>query len=273
MHADHFADQLRIMGALEDGPATDRVLDAFRAVPREAFAGPGPWRFRTPLAGFTLPVQTTADSDPKWLYHAVLLVLDEEKGINIGDPGFWSRHFARADIQPGARILQVGAGVGYYTAILAELVGSEGHVLAYEVEPGLAERASANLADRPNVEVRHGNAATDLSQTQEFDLVVAFAGVTHVPERWSSRLAPGGRLLVPLTGDDWWGAMILASRADDGFDAVTLGDVGVYPCAGARTERLSSHVAELLAEPAHRTGWRFRIVGTGEEARLVPEAA
>ncbi|MEO0916551.1 MAG: hypothetical protein AAFY31_06150 [Pseudomonadota bacterium] len=109
MNADSFADQIRILGGLQDSPATDRVLDAFRAVPREAFAGKGPWTFRSPHEGFTLPVQQTPDANPKWLYNSVLIVLDQEKGINIGDPVFWARRLVRANVQPGTRVLQVGA--------------------------------------------------------------------------------------------------------------------------------------------------------------------
>lgn len=257
MHADRYADQLRILGALDAGPATERVLDAFRSVPRETFVGPGPWRYLSPLAGFTLPVRETPDADPKWLYNAILLVLDEDKGINIGDPGLWSRLLARADVKTGARILQVGAGVGYYTAILAQLSGPEGHVLAYEVEGGLAERATANVADWPNVEIRHGNAATDLDGENKFDLIVAFAGVTHVPEAWSTSLAADARLLIPLTGNKWWGAMILASQTDEGFSGVTLGRCGFYPCAGARDDALSARVTELFTDPSRLADWRF----------------
>ena len=273
MNAENSADQLRIMAGLESNPATDRVLDAFKAVPREAFAGPGPWKVRSPLAGFTLPVRETPDADPKWLYHSVLVALDEEKGINIGDPGLWSRLLARADVRRGTRILQVGAGVGYYTAILAELAGAEGSVLAYEVEAELAERATANLADRPNVEVRHGNAATDLDGEDAFDFVVAFAGVTHVPAAWSSRLAPNAGLLLPLTGEEWWGAMILARQLGGGFDAVTLGRCGFYPCVGARDDALAGRVTELFAEPSHFMDWRLRIVEDGDGVRIEPAAA
>lgn len=270
MHAGQFADQLRILGALDAGPATDRVLDAFRAVPREAFAGPGPWRYRSPLAGFTLPVRETPDADPKWLYNAVLVVLDEEKGINIGDPSLWSRLLVCADVKTGAHILQVGAGVGYYTAILAHLAGSEGRVLAYEVEAALAERAAANVADRPNIEIRHGNAATDLDGEDRFDLIVAFAGVTHVPVAWSTRLAPGARLLLPLTGDKWWGAMILASQTDEGFEGVTLGRCGFYPCVGARDDTLAARVTELFTNPSHLTDWRLRMINEEDGIRLEP---
>ena len=123
MHAEHFIDQLRVLAALDDNPATNRTLQAFRSVAREDFAGEGPWKLRSALADVMLPPRLTADADPKWLYHSVLVVLDEEKGINIGDPSLWVGLLARMDVQPGARVLQVGAGVGYYTAILRELVG------------------------------------------------------------------------------------------------------------------------------------------------------
>lgn len=272
MYGAQFADHLRIMAALADGPSTDRVLAAFVAVPREAFAGPGPWKYRSPHEGFSLPVRETPDADPKWLYHPVLIVLDEAKGINIGDPGFWVRHFITADIQPGTRILQVGAGVGYYTAILSHLAGPAGQVVAYEVEPDLAARATENLSERPNTEVRHGNAATDLSGDAPFDLVVSFAGLTHVPGNWSSHLAPGARILAPLTGANWWGAMMLAHPCEGGYEAVTLGPVGVYPCAGARDENLATQIADLFSDRTRLRDWRLRLLGVDGDMRLEPVA-
>lgn len=267
MNADNFVDQLRIMAALENSPATDRLLDAFRTVPREAFAGAGPWKLRSPHEGFSLPVRETPDADPKWLYNSVLIVLDEEKGINIGDPVFWARRFARVNVKPGARVLQVGAGVGYYTAVLSRLVGSEGRIIAYEVERDLAERAQTNLFDWTNVEVRHGNAATDLRGDETFDLIVAFAGITHVPELWSSCLAQTAQLLVPLTGADWWGAMILADRKDYGFEAITLGRVGVYPCAGARNDELGKRISHLFSDPSRLADCRLRLEAQNDAMR------
>lgn len=269
MQAEGFADQLRILAALEAGPATERVLDAFKAIPREKFVGPGPWKVRSPHEGFTLPLRETPDADPKWLYHSVLIVLDEEKGINVGDPVFWARRFARTDIKPGARILQVGAGVGYYTAILSHLAGLSGHVLAYEVEAELAERARTNLTRWPNVEVRHGNAVTDLESDDGFDLIVAFAGITHVPNTWLSRLEPDARLLVPLTGSDWWGATILAQKTEHGFDALTLGRCGVYPCAGARRDDLAQRISALFSNPSRLADWQLQLVEVDDRAEPV----
>ncbi|MEM1040975.1 MAG: methyltransferase domain-containing protein [Pseudomonadota bacterium] len=268
MHADSFVNQLRVMAALEDSAATDRVLEAFRNVPREAFAGSGPWKLRSPHEGFSLPILETPDADPKWLYNSVLIVLDEEKGINIGDPVFWARRFMRANVQPGVRILQVGAGVGYYTAVLSHLAGPKGCVVAFEVEQDLAERARENLADWPNAEVRHGNAATDLKGEEKFDLIVAFAGITHVPDLWTSHLSPGAELLVPLTGNNWWGAMVLAQRQNQGFDAVTLGRVGVYPCVGARDDKLARRISELFGDQSRVTDCRLRLDTTNGTTRI-----
>ncbi|WP_299153778.1 methyltransferase domain-containing protein [uncultured Tateyamaria sp.] len=273
MHADHFIDQLRLMGGLPDGLTTDRTLEAFRAIPREAFAGPGPWKVRSALAQNGFEAHLTPDADPRWLYHAVLVVLDEARGINIGEPTLWARLLARTDIRPGARVLQVGAGVGYYTAILAHLVGAEGRVVAYEVEGTLAERAKTNLTAWTNAQVRHGNAVTDLPNDDEhgpFDLVVAFAGVTHVPDTWSSHLSEEARLLLPLTGENGWGAMILAHRTNEGFEAATLGRCGFYPCAGARNHALAKQVSDLFSDPTHLAGWRFRMIHNDKRIRLEP---
>lgn len=268
MHADTFTDQLRILGALPHGHATDRVLNAFRAVPREAFTGPGPWKFRSPHDGFTLPIQCTPDDNPKWLYNSVLIVLDEEKGINIGDPVFWARRFVRANIEAGIRILQVGAGVGYYTAILSRLVGPKGSIVAYEIEHDLAKRAQANLSEWPNVEVRHGNAATDLRDGDQFDLIVAFAGITQVPEMWTLHLAPEARILVPLTGDAGWGAMILAEKREHGFDAVTIGGVGIYPCTGARDHKLAKQITDLFEDRSRLNNCRLKLEITNGTTRI-----
>ncbi len=197
-----------------------------------------------------------------------MIVLDEEKGINIGNPVFWARRFVRANVKPGVRILQVGAGVGYYTAILSQLAGSKGSVVAYEVEQDLAVRAQANLADWTNAEVRHGNAATDLNDKEQFDLIVAFAGITHIPDLWTSHLSPSAQLLAPLTGDNWWGAMILAHRKDQGFDAVTVGRVGVYPCAGARDDQLAGRISELFGDQSRLSDCRIRLETTNGTTRI-----
>lgn len=250
----HFVDELRALGGLAGLPDTERVLQAFATVPRELFVGPGPWTVVTPLHGMTSA--RTPDADPRHLYHAVLVALDEEAGINIGAPTLWARLLARFAVPQGGRLLQVGAGSGYYTAILAELVGSDGSVVAYETEDELIEMAANGLRDRPNVELRHDNAA-GLAPGDPFDAIVAFAGVTRPPRVWCDALASNGRMLLPLTGGQGWGAMGLFERRGDGFSIATLGPVGFYPCHGAR-DPVSEHALDtVLADRSRTEGFTF----------------
>ncbi|HET9208677.1 MAG TPA: hypothetical protein VFO28_20715, partial [Burkholderiaceae bacterium] len=122
------------------GPGHERLHDAFADTPRERFVGAPPW----PLlhGGFT----RQWSDDPRELYDDVLVGLDVELGINNGQPSLHARCLAACNPQAGETVLHVGAGTGYYSAILAHLVGPGGRVIAYESEAHLAARAAANLA-------------------------------------------------------------------------------------------------------------------------------
>ncbi len=243
-----YAEEIRAAAALPNTRETDRVLEAFAAVPREKHVGPGPWLLRSPLFG--LASRRTPDSNPEHLYHNVLIALDEERGINVGEPSLWARFFGKASIAEGSRVLQIGSGSGYFTAVLAELVGPTGSVVGTEVNPALAEIAASALSDRPNVAVRCQNGATELADDEgPFDLIVAFAGVTHPAAKWRKSLSANGRMLLPLTGDSWWGAMVLFEFRDSAVRGVTLGKCGFYPCEGARNDRMAKELEQLWSKP------------------------
>ena len=131
------------------GVSDPRVEAAFAATPREDFAGPPPWR----IGSGGLFGRTTVD-DPACLYDDVLVAIDAGRGINNGQPSLHAQSIDALALKEGEIVVQIGAGAGYYTAILARLVGVAGRVIAYEIEPDLAERAAANLARYPQVEVR-----------------------------------------------------------------------------------------------------------------------
>ena len=90
-------------------------------VPREAFLGPGPW---TVIAGNGKI--TTPSADPVHIYQNVLVALDADKGINNGEPFLHAMWIGKIAPKPGEAVTHVGAGTGYYTALLARLVSPGG---------------------------------------------------------------------------------------------------------------------------------------------------
>ena len=123
--------------AVAGGPLRDRLEHAFAAVGRERFLGPGPWRARSIYVADY--VQTPTD-DPIHLYQNLLFALREEEGINNGEPCLHGQLLGTLNPQEGETVLHIGCGTGYYTAILAQLIGPKGKVIGYEINSDLAAR-------------------------------------------------------------------------------------------------------------------------------------
>ncbi len=234
-----FAEELRFIAHLTD----QRVVDAFAAVPREHFVGPGPWR----VFHFTDGYWTTPDADPRHLYHNVLVALDEATGLNTGEPSLWAYNFDRLSIRNADRVLQIGTGSGYFTAILAELVGPSGTVLGLEVEPRLASEARSNLAPWPHAAVRLVEGVAPIEG--KWDVIVAFAGATSPPAVWLNALDNGGRALLPMTGPERWGFMLRLDRRGAGFNARSAGRCGFFHCVGARDDGEATALQRALLNP------------------------
>jgi protein-L-isoaspartate(D-aspartate) O-methyltransferase len=213
-----YAEELRFTAKL----ASRAVIDAFATVPRERFFGRGPWRVLSPMA---MPEYwTTEDADPRHLYHDVLIAIDEGRRRNNGQPSLWARMYDQLELSRGDHVVHIGAGTGYYSAILAEIVGRAGRVTAIEIDPILAARAKENLAAAwPQTTV----VAADgfLFQPDRLaDAVVVNAGVTHLSSVWIDALAAeNGRLLVPLTNADRWGGFLMITRQPATRTAPPLG--------------------------------------------------
>jgi len=220
------------------------VVNAFATVPREQFVGPGPWRIKSPMD--LAEYWTTDDDDPSHVYHDVLIALDEPRGINNGQPSLWACLFDHLNLVPGEQVLHLGSGTGYYTAIIAELVGSAGRITAVEIDKTLAERARAALVDWLHVRVINADGAG--TSIEQVDAIVASAGVTHPLPSWLDALRPGGRLLFPMTTfRDGPGAMLLVTRGpEDGFAARFLCRAGFIDFQGARDPAISHRLAAAL---------------------------
>ena len=169
-----FAGELRHVAHVRS-PA---IVEAFATVQREHFAGPGPWRLLSPA--YLREYWTTEDGDPRHLYHDVLIAIDEARGLNNGQPSLWAFAYDQLGIAAGEHVIHVGIGTGYYSAILAHIVGRNGMVTAVEIDAALAERARANLVDdwpQANVVVANG---FDFRPERPADVIIVNAGVTHL---------------------------------------------------------------------------------------------
>ena len=97
------------------GLVRERLENAFAAVPREHFLGPEPWHVRHGQLGYVeLPT-----NDPVYAYQDVLFALKQERGVNNGSPSLHARMMHALDPAVGSTIAHIGAGAGYYSAILA----------------------------------------------------------------------------------------------------------------------------------------------------------
>jgi protein-L-isoaspartate(D-aspartate) O-methyltransferase len=139
----------------------------------------------------------TPDADPRHLYHNFVIALDSARSLNNGEPVALAKWLGCARLRTGNRIYHLGCGVGYYTAIMAEVVGASREVFASEIDPELAARASKNLVAYPNVRVHSGD-GLDI-EWGECNAIFINAGVTHPHPKWLDSLRQGGRIVIPLT--------------------------------------------------------------------------
>jgi protein-L-isoaspartate(D-aspartate) O-methyltransferase len=234
-----------------------RLESALGAVHREDFVGPGPW----PIMRLFRNYVTTPDADPVYLYTDDLVGLIPERQINNGQPSLHAHLMHQAAPADGDHVVHVGTGTGYYTAILARLAGPSGRVTGIEYEPELAARARANLAGCANAKIIEGDGAS--VSFDQANVTYVNAGCTRPAENWLDRLADGGRLILPMTSDQGFGAGSLERMATTGavfrierrgqdYFAKWISPVAIFPCAGSRDE-----VSErALADAFVKGGWQ-----------------
>ena len=229
------------------------LVEAFARVPRERVLGAGPWHIRAvdfinPGAG---GYYATDDDDPRRICHNIAVAIDPSRDLNNGHPGTLATWIESLGVRPGDRMVHVGAGTGYYTAIMAETCGPSGSVLAFEADAPLAERAAENLQPWSNVLVSHGD-GTDLAGT--VDAIFVNAGVTYAHPAWLDALsAHGGRLLLPVTaafGTIGKGFVVRVERHGDGYTARASSMVMIYNCTVARDESMGAPIGKALMSGA-----------------------
>ncbi len=222
------------------GVRDPRIEEAFAAVPREDFSGPPPWFVSG--GGFG----GSRESDIARLYEDVLVAIDPGRRINNGQPSLHALSIDALAPKEGETIVQIGAGAGYYTAILARLVGPSGRVIAYEIEPDIAERARVNLAGYSQVEVRPRSGVGEALPPA--DCIYVSAAASHPVRAWLDALNVGGRLLFPLQAAQSTGAMLLIARpaSGDAWPARLLTSVVFIACEGAQDATMARRLDEAF---------------------------
>jgi protein-L-isoaspartate(D-aspartate) O-methyltransferase len=232
-----YAEEIRFAAGLQ----SPSLVEAFASVPREKFLGPGPWEIGSPEArGMSATghgqMSYIAVDDPRHVYHNVLIALDRTAEINNGQPSALARWIEVLDLKAGERAYHLGCGVGYYTAILAELTARSGSVIAIDLNAKLAERAAQSFSDRPDVAVETADGAT--FDPGSCDAMLINAGMTHPLPHLLDQLRTGGRMVVPLTmsisGHLGAGVMTKIVRRPSGFSAEIVSPVAIYSCTSAR---------------------------------------
>lgn len=248
-----FAEELEAVARLRSA----RLVDAFAAVPRERFLPAGPWTVLSDgadsymlMAG--IRTRPTADADPARVYHNVAVAIDPERQLFNGQPGTLAVWIDTLDLSAGMRVLHIGAGLGYYTAVMAACVGDTGRVVAYEVDEALTRDAVRNLAPYTNVDLRCGDGSGPLEKS--FDAMLVNAGVTHPLESWLDALAPGGRLMLPVTtplpamgATLGKGVVVLITRQhDSAISARVVAFVAIYSALAIRDPALDERIGKAL---------------------------
>ena len=146
-------------------------------VPRERFVRPE-------------DVERSAEDTP--------LALDSMGLATISAPHAYLLSFRLLELGVSDELVELGAGSGYGAALAAFIVGPEGQVITFEIDPVLAEWARSTLAAESNVKVVEGDAVSNSEEWRGARKVVVTFAVDAWPPAWLEALPEGGRIVAPV---------------------------------------------------------------------------
>jgi protein-L-isoaspartate(D-aspartate) O-methyltransferase len=188
--------------------------------------------------------------DLNQLYRDVVVAIDPSRGLNNGQPSGVATWLHLLQLQSGDRVLHIGCGPAYYTAIIAAAV-APGEVIGVELDDALASQARANLTRANHVTIVAANGIE--YDSGPVDAILVNAGVTHPRALWLDRLRVGGRMLLPLTNEDGRGMMLRVTREASGWTAQFVSGLIIFHCVGGRDPELCQRLAAGFAEGTWRS--------------------
>lgn len=158
------------------------------------------------------------------------------EGQTISAPHMVAIICEKLKLENGMKILEIGTGFGYNAAVVAEIIGPNGHLFTTERIESLANEAEENLKRTgydENVTVLHTDGTRGLNEKAPFDRIYATASAPHVPEPLKDQLKVSGRLLTPIGPQSNFQELVCILRVSkDRYESHKLGGVAFVPMIG-----------------------------------------
>jgi protein-L-isoaspartate(D-aspartate) O-methyltransferase len=192
----------------ERGISDERLLAAMSKVPRHEFVSQQNWN--EAYADHPIPIAEKQTTSQPYMIAAMIQA---------------------AEIKPDDRVLEIGAGSGYQTALLAELASQ---VFAVERYPSLAETAQHTLErlGYRNAKIVTGDGSLGLPEAAPFDAIIVSAAAPRLPPALVEQLAVAGRLIVPVGESEQQVVQLLQKNADGSTSIRTLEGCRFVPLIG-----------------------------------------
>ncbi len=129
------------------------------------------------------------------------------QGQTISQPLVVAFMMERLQPQPGEKILDIGSGSGWTTALLAHMVGEKGKVFGIEINNELVKFGQKNVSKYPKLKKRikiiHGNGREGLKKQAPFAKILASASAQKIPKEWKKQIKEGGKIVTPIKNSIW----------------------------------------------------------------------